>query len=386
MNSLRKPRHIVFYTPVTLRNGAGAEQWQMTVAPVLQKKFNYTVEIIACDSGLHNLTLAEVQERLGDVTYTELPVQYLLGKIPLPTPAARKLLYQRLQKADAVHYVFGFVGHDVLMKRCLKNRDVQLYAGCHAPILTHSKLHNVYVKTVSRYFTLPFCSGFFVFNPEQAKMLRSWGLKQASTSIAGCVDLQRFKPAKQPPSDTVMELVRVGRAAWDKGTDILCSSLRMWFDRDPAASVHVALIGSGPMEHLVRDLVRDFPNKITFESHSNTVEPYLQKAHVGLVPSREETFGISMIEAMAAGLPVLATDTDGPSRVVLEGKNGWIVKRDSVEAYTQGIERVYALWKKNPSAWRRDWQDQVRSSIMQYSPDVIAERIHNTFASTSKGL
>jgi glycosyltransferase involved in cell wall biosynthesis len=55
------------------------------------------------------------------------------------------------------------------------------------------------------------------------------------------------------------------------------------------------------------------------------------------VPSREEPFGIVLIEAMAEALPVIVTDTDGPSYIVRDGVTGLIVQRENNESLAQAI-------------------------------------------------
>lgn len=63
-------------------------------------------------------------------------------------------------------------------------------------------------------------------------------------------------------------------------------------------------------------------------------------------PSRMEGFGLAAAEGIAAGTPVVATDTDGLRRVVLDGVSGLLVSPDP-SAIAQGILRVLtddALW------------------------------------------
>jgi glycosyltransferase involved in cell wall biosynthesis len=57
-----------------------------------------------------------------------------------------------------------------------------------------------------------------------------------------------------------------------------------------------------------------------------------------------ESFGLVLLEAMNCGLPVIATDSGGPSEIVLHGETGYIVPVDSVQRLTQKI--IYLL--KNP--------------------------------------
>lgn len=64
---------------------------------------------------------------------------------------------------------------------------------------------------------------------------------------------------------------------------------------------------------------------------------YYQGAELFVLSSRQEGLGISILEAIACGLPVVSTDCGGPSSVVVEGQTGRLVPNDDMEALADGI-------------------------------------------------
>ncbi len=75
-----------------------------------------------------------------------------------------------------------------------------------------------------------------------------------------------------------------------------------------------------------------------------------------------EPFGISIAEAMASGLPVIAYKVGGPSEMIRDGSTGWLLDHPTVEAYLDGFERA---WSE-----RTQWQEMgraARESAMAFS-------------------
>lgn len=366
---------ILFYSPVSLRNGAGAEQWQMAVAKEI-KALGHEIEIVACNYGAKNLTAETVKQRLKGVKYTELAVRTLPGGIALPTAASLAQLEAVFQRVDKVHYVFGFMGHDRLISRLGQKYQVSIFAGFHAEILTASTIHNLYVRTISRYLTLPHCQGFFVFNPDQAQTLTSWRLNQPAEIIAGGIDTDRFVIPKTARSTKKMEILFVGRMDYDKGADILFAALGQWLRSNPKLA-HINLVGSGEFEDQAKELASQYPALVSYHPFTSDTVPYFSLAHLSLLPSRQETFGIAMIEALSTGIPVIVGPGKGPSRIITK-ETGWIVNPLTKDSLAIQIDQVYQQWKKDPTAWSK-WQKATRDLALQYNPQKIAQKVVRAF-------
>jgi glycosyltransferase involved in cell wall biosynthesis len=59
-----------------------------------------------------------------------------------------------------------------------------------------------------------------------------------------------------------------------------------------------------------------------------------------LLPSREEPFGRTLIEAMALGVPVLATDVGGPSEIIENGREGYLLSPTEPEAWARAVRTI----------------------------------------------
>ncbi|WP_369135647.1 glycosyltransferase family 4 protein [Modestobacter sp. I12A-02662] len=133
----------------------------------------------------------------------------------------------------------------------------------------------------------------------------------------------------------------VGRLAPQKRADLLVQAFgRM---REPA---HLVIVGDGPERARVERLVQRSPaaERITsrgFVEHS-VVPGVLASLDVLVLPSAYEEMGSVLVEAMVAGLPVVASDVGGIPEVVRDGETGLLVPPGDVAALAGALDRLVA--------------------------------------------
>jgi len=93
-------------------------------------------------------------------------------------------------------------------------------------------------------------------------------------------------------------------------------------------------------------------------------------------PSLEEVFGLVVLEAMAAGLPVIASRFAGATRDLVEdGRTGWVMDPSSADGIASALETAFAS--------RREWPDfgaRARTRALECSPRLATERILDAFS------
>lgn len=82
--------------------------------------------------------------------------------------------------------------------------------------------------------------------------------------------------------------------------------------------------------------------RVHFTGHVDDVVPWIDALDVVASASRGETFGLSLVEAMALGKPVVATDCGGPSEIVDDGVTGLLVPVDDHEALAAALSHLLA--------------------------------------------
>ncbi|MFV0462181.1 MAG: glycosyltransferase family 4 protein [Nostocoides sp.] len=137
-------------------------------------------------------------------------------------------------------------------------------------------------------------------------------------------------------------IVAVGRLEWVKGFDILLRAYSM-VSGTPGGLV---IAGDGQEREALRGLARrlGIEDLVSFPGllDAGDVATLLAGAYAAVVPSRKEAFGIIVLEAWAAGTPVIATLGTGPAAFVRDGIDGLLVPAQDEAALAAALERLVA--------------------------------------------
>jgi len=134
----------------------------------------------------------------------------------------------------------------------------------------------------------------------------------------------------------------VGRLVWEKGIDILVGAIPSILEKQPDAKFVFA--GCGYMTDRLKKQAHDIgvADKVLFLGFvdDETLKRLLNISNVMVVPSRYEPFGITAVEAMSCGLPVVVADTGGLAETISHDIDGIKVWPESSNSLAWGICRV----------------------------------------------
>ncbi|MDT7041522.1 glycosyltransferase family 4 protein [Candidatus Nitronereus thalassa] len=135
-------------------------------------------------------------------------------------------------------------------------------------------------------------------------------------------------------------LVCVSRLDRKKGIGILLDAINKV--KRENVSLSCFLVGDGPAEKDLREKVEalDISKQVHFIGHKDDVRPFLQEADIFVLPSFKEGLPFSLLEAMAFGLPCIATDVGGNREAVIHGENGLIVPPGVVGELAKAIRTL----------------------------------------------
>lgn len=177
--------------------------------------------------------------------------------------------------------------------------------------------------------------------------------KQEFNIIENGVDIKRFVPGDQRhASDAFIITPGASRVTERKGLNYLIEAVALLVPKYPELRLKVMGDGSArpALEALVRE--RGLQESVQFLGRIPREETlaYYQEASLFVLPSLNEGMSNAMLEALATGLPIIATPTGGTAELVIEGKNGKVVPEQSVAALVEAIE-FFLIDKNRVSAY-----------------------------------
>lgn len=258
------------------------------------------------------------------------------------------------------------------------------------PLLLWLKMRNEVI-----YFTSwPYWDGNYcphkIFFPFQKKCWYDFikGLKSvAVTKFAGdelahrgahvkhiphAVDTKLFRPCLKKNLSGVTKVIYVGHLVHKKGIDLLLKVIceNSW------NNVEFWFVGKGKFARDIKQLAEKYPVRhlAYIEDQKCLAEIYTQ-ADIFILPSRktktwEELFGIVIIEAMACGLPVIATDSVGPREIIKHGKTGYLIQEENTQQLKEKLNELI----NSPETRVRMGQEGHRRVDAYYDVEFVARK------------
>ena len=128
------------------------------------------------------------------------------------------------------------------------------------------------------------------------------------------------------------------------------------------------ILGEGVLRKSLEEKINEYKLgiKVCLVGNVDDVNIYLQKSSIYLHTSTSESFGLTTLEAMAAGLPVVTLDAGGNKDLIIEGKNGFLLKKEDVKTFTDKILEIHQNPEKHQqmSKFAKDFAKQY--DIVEY--------------------
>ncbi|MBI5149269.1 MAG: glycosyltransferase family 4 protein [Candidatus Omnitrophica bacterium] len=235
-------------------------------------------------------------------------------------------------------------------------------------IHSHTRITQVMGTWLSRVTGVPYvstCHGFFkprlarrlfpcwgeaviaISGPVRDHLRADFGIPDEKISIVHSgVDVELYSPVDTQAGIKWRNKYNLGegpalgmiaRFSDVKGQDIAIEAMRTVVQRVPGAKLLLA--GEGKMEQKLREMVKSFQleSRVIFCPIVNQTAGLLSALDIFLVPSRQEGLGLSIMEAQAAGLPVVASRVGGIPGLIEHGRTGILVEPENPAALAEAV-------------------------------------------------
>lgn len=161
------------------------------------------------------------------------------------------------------------------------------------------------------------------------------------TVIHNCASNEHFEgnEASNNQADGLV-VCAVGTLRWEKGYRYLLDAWRqLEANHQLPANSKLWIVGTGPLEQELKHMTKDTPSVVFLGRRDDTAQ-LLRSADLFVLPSVNEGFGIAIVEAMCAGLPVISTTSGGIPEVIHHGRTGILVPPEDAESLVAAIAEL----------------------------------------------
>ena len=327
----------------------------------------------------------------GDIAITIKGNNYNgLGKIGLFISAVELIFVSFKYKPDIFHfflpeaYIIGSIFTYIFKnsKRIMSRRSLNIYQK------KHVKMNMMFLEKIF-HKNMDFITGN---SSAVCKQLMEEGVEKDKIKlIYNGVDLKTFKPKdsnrKYLQSKNInksdLVIICIANLIPYKGHADLIRGIKL-VDNQILANWHLLLVGrddgfSSYLKTLVRE--QNLDKKIEFLGEVEIVSRLIEKSDIGILCSHQEGFSNSILECMAGGLPMIATNVGGNPEAVLNGVNGLIVDPYSPYEIGQAILKL-----ANNELLRKEMGSSAREIVnMKFSLDKCVSEYEDLYVSTMLG-
>lgn len=214
--------------------------------------------------------------------------------------------------------------------------------------------------------------GIFTITEDLRKKVIAEGMLEAKTfKIPNMINLPQHEPEKSgfrnPPI-----IGSMGRFVGKKGFDVFLNALAIL--KNKGVAFKAKLGGDGEEKENLITLAKNLgiTDEIEFIGWVGDKAKFFKSIDIFCLPSLHEPFGIVLLEALTNKTPTITTDSEGPSEIVSNEKDAFVVKKNDAEQLSNALEKMI----KNQEVAKKLAENGYKTVKQNYSTEVVAKQIH----------
>lgn len=234
------------------------------------------------------------------------------------------------------------------------------------------------------------CDLIIAPSPSVQRVIKSYGTRTPIQVVPNGIDITRFQETKDLSTPRILSglkpnysiILYTGRVAYEKNIDFIVKAFKIAVTEYPEA--YLLIVGPGPaLQSLIKLSARlGLTGQIIFtgEVPYTQIRNYYHAADFFMTASKTEVHPLVILEALAAGLPVVAVDAIGTSDIITENKTGYLTS-ENLDEFAKKI--VYLL--KNPVRLNIMSEQAIKKS-RDYSIPSTAKKMQEAYIKTQSLL
>jgi glycosyltransferase involved in cell wall biosynthesis len=185
------------------------------------------------------------------------------------------------------------------------------------------------------------CKNHFIANShhteEYFRENLPYSLSKNLTYLDNAINYQKFYNSNKIKLDEPIRLITIGSLVDKKNQFFLVDVVSVL--RNKNINVSLDILGDGPNKELISTKIKSLglQGHIKLQGNVSNVEEYLKQSTLYVHAATYEPFGLVLIEAMAAGLPVVSLDGGGNRTFIYNGENGYMVEQATPTLFAEKI-------------------------------------------------
>lgn len=205
----------------------------------------------------------------------------------------------------------------------------------------HSERNIGKVQKLSRSYIIKRASAFVASSTASREAQIAYGADSSKCFISYLtVDIDKYLTKKT--SYEARQLLYVGSLIQRKGLDLLLPAFA-----EISEDIRLVIVGEGQEKQaLIEQIAKlGLMNRVEFRGfvEGEELRRLYRESDVFVLPTREDCFGLVILEAMCASLPVISSKyADGARDLIVEGENGYIADPEDTAAFAEAMERIFS--------------------------------------------
>lgn len=341
---------------------------------------------------LNNLN--DTGKNLTIITLPSVPMPVYSGE-RLTLPIGMTLPFLKKIKPDIIHVhtPFALGLEAILAAKIFKIPLIGTHHTFYDHYLKHVKLDYGWAKKLSWKYTVAYynCCDL-ILNPSQSltDTMIARGLKKPADVLRNFIEVDFFRPVANKKTKLRLKnkfgikeksITYMGRVSYEKNIDQVVKAFALTLKTQP--NLKLIIIGDGPERNSLEKLVQKLGinNSVIFTGflQNENLLSALQANDIFVTASKSENMPLSVVEAMAVGLPCVAVKEKGLTELIKDGYNGFLVEADKPEKMAEKILKLLA----RPELLEK-FSRASRELALEYSKEKITQKLINIYNQAKK--